>query len=53
MIKDCPKCRSNELDVRGEGECYYGHYEFYEWYCKKCGYSEQEYYYDQMDEKIS
>ena len=49
-IKKCPKC-NGKLGYKSGGEHCYGAYEFNEWYCLQCGYSEQEYYYDEMEKE--
>ena len=49
-IKECPRCKSENLDTRGRGAYIYGTYEYYEWFCKDCDYSEEQYIYDSVPE---
>lgn len=49
-INKCPRCKSENLDLKGWGESLHGRYEHYEWVCEDCGYSEEQYIYDSVPE---
>ena len=52
VINKCPRCGSQNLDLKGYGESYYGRYQYYEWICEDCKYTEEQYYYDNNVEKV-